>query len=248
MTAPPPHHRCSLLLLLAALAFAPLFAGCTKVQALPASEAVLPETGPTVLKQGDIIEVKFRFAPELNDTQTIRPDGMISLQLVGDVVAAGRQPKELGDELVEFYRAHLREPYVTVVLRNELNRRVFVGGSVANPGVVEMPGLLSVFDALMLAGGLDYEAAAIGHVIVMRTDETGVRTGYRVDLRPVVRGEATRPFPLAPGDHVYVPRTQIVNLNQFVRQYVGGLIPNGLNVTRTVGNTTYGVDTAVFDQ
>ena len=248
MTPRPSLRRFAVPLLLLAACAAPVPGGCTSVEAKPREQAVLPEPGPTVLKQGDVIEVKLRFAPELNDTQTIRPDGQVSLQLVGDVQAAGLEPRVLGERLVELYRSHLREPFVTVILRNELNRRVFVGGSVGTPGVVEMPGTLSLFDALMLAGGLDYESAAVGHVIVLRNDADGVRQGYRVDLRPVLRGEATRPFVLAPGDHVYVPRTQIVNVNQFVRQYVGGLIPNGLNVTRTVGSTTYGVDTAVFDQ
>lgn len=240
-------HRIAYIFVVLSLLAASLLGGCTKVQARPASEAALPAAGPTVLKNGDIVEIKFRYYPELNDTQTIRADGMLSLQLVGDVVAAGIRPSELNAKLAELYTAHLLQPAVTVVLRNELNRRVFVGGSVANPGALEMPGELSVFDALMLAGGLDYESAAVGHVIVMRSDADGLRQGFRVDLRPVLRGEATRPFPLAPGDHVYVPRTQIVNVNQFVRQYVGGLIPNGLNITRSVGSTTYGVDTAVFD-
>lgn len=230
----------------AALIALPLV-GCTRVQALPASEAPVALPGPAVLQGGDLIEIKFPYAPELNDSQTIRADGMISLQLIGEVKAAGVAPGELSSVLEERYTAHLKRPEVTVVLRNELSRRVFVGGEVRLPSVVAMPATMSVLDALTLAGGLNLITAAPGHVIVMRTHEDGRRVGYRVDLRPAMRGEATRPFPLAPGDHVYVPRTAIANINQFMRQYVAGVIPQtGVVASQTNGSTVIGIDTSSY--
>lgn len=233
------------LTLLTAASAAGTLAGCTKVQALPREAAPRAvTTRPTVLSAGDVIEFKFYSAPELDDQQTIRPDGVISLQLVGEVVAAGRQPGELQEELESRYSAHLKDPTITVILRQSLERRVFIGGEVRQPGAIGLPAGLDVFQAITLAGGHLPVTSAMGHVIVMRMVE-GQRVGYRVDLRPVLRGEATEPFALAPGDHVYVPRAAIANVNTFVEQYVGGVIPNGIQATRTLGNTTYGIDSTL---
>ena len=226
------------------LTFAAL-AGCTTTRALPADQAPSAATRPATLRPGDLVEFKFPYAPELNDTQQVRADGVVSLQLVGEVAAAGRAPSQLAADLRDAYAAHLKQPEVTVVLRGDLTRRVFVAGEVRVPGAVEMPGDLNTLEAIVLAGGFDLTSAAVGHVVVMRGDRD--RVGYRVDLRPALRGEATEPFDLMAGDLVYVPRTAITNVNQFVRQYVGGVVPNGIQATRTNGNTTFGLDTSVFD-
>ena len=222
-------------------------AGCTSTEALPASRATFAPPGPATLRAGDVVEFKFPYAPELNDTQRVRPDGRVSLQLVGEVEAGGRMPGDLAADLEERYARHLKQPQVTVVQREDADRRIFVAGEVRLPGVVPMPVPLDAFEAVTLAGGFDLRSAAVGHVLVMRDDGQGRRVGYRVDMRPVIRGEATAPFRLQAGDHVFVPRTAIVNVNQFVEQYVGGVIPNGLRATRNVGNTTYGVDTSLLD-
>ena len=234
--------------LLAAVAAVSLcvgLAGCTRTKALPAADAPAAASLDAVLSPGDTIELKFPYAPELNDTQTVRPDGVVSLQLVGEVKVAGETPAALNDRLRAAYAAHLKNPAVTVVLRNEQGRRVFIGGEVRSPGRIDLPAPMNVFDALALAGGLDLTSAAVGDVIVMRTSGRQ-RVGYRVDLRPTLRGEATVPFMLQPGDHVYVPRTAIVNVNQFMRQYVAGVIPRtGLVASKAVGGgAVIGLDTS----
>ncbi len=219
--------------------------GCTKVKALPREQAVFNQPGPAMLAAGDLVEFKFPYAPELNDTQSVRADGHVSLQLIGEVRAAGRSPGDLAAELQQQYAAHLKQPNVTVILRNGLSNRVFIGGEVRLPGAIPMSATMDVFDVLAMAGGMDLASAAVGHVIVMRHTDDGKRTAYRVDMRPVVRGEATEPFLLQPGDHVYVPRTAITNVNQFMRQYVAGVVPKtGVFASRTVGDTNVGIDTS----
>ena len=238
-----PHTR-----LIAAAACAGLalgLAGCTRTKALPAGSAPAAATLDAVLSPGDSVELKFPYAAELNDTQTVRPDGSLSLQLVGEMKVAGLAPADLADRLKTLYAAHLKNPQVTVILRGEQGRHAFIGGEVRQPGRVDLPAPLNVFDALATVGGMDLTSAAVGDVIVMRT--VGARrVGYRVDLRPALRGEATVPFMLQPGDHVYVPRTAIVNVNQFMRQYVAGVIPRtGLIASKGIGgNASVGIDTS----
>ena len=249
MTSTPPHRRRSArrdaLCVAAACVVVAGLAGCTSVKALPASEAPVIAAPVATLAPGDTVELKFPYAAELNDTQVVRPDGRLSLQLVGEVDVAGLEPRTLNDQLQKAYAAHLKNPAVTVILRKEQARRVFIGGEVRQPGQFELPAPLNVMEALTLAGGLELTTAAVGHVIVMR-DQGDLRVGYRVDLRPVLRGEATAPFQLQPGDYVYVPRTQIVNVNQFMRQYVAGVIPRtGLIGSKNIGGgASVGLDTS----
>jgi polysaccharide export outer membrane protein len=238
---PSPRHLRHLLALLPIC----LVAGCTSVEALDRDKALpVVTTAPTVLAAGDVIEFKFYSAPELNETQRVRPDGAVSLQLVGEVIVAGQRPEELRANLERAYATFVKDPTITVIVRESLARRVLVSGEVRQPGAVAMPADLNVFEALTLAGGYDPQTSAIGHVIVMRNVD-GSRVGYRVDLRDVIRGEVTEPFYLAPGDTVHVPRSAIANVNNFVEQYVGGVIPNGLQVTRQLGDTTYGIDSTL---
>src|SRR5688572_4153829 len=108
------------------LAGAVVATGCTKIQGKPASEAPAPTmaAGPMVLGPGDEIEIKFSKTPELNIQQRIRPDGMISVQLLGDQQAAGRTPTQLMGQLRDAYSQNdLRDPDVVVIVRAMYSRR-----------------------------------------------------------------------------------------------------------------------------
>src|SRR3989304_6253751 len=105
------------------------------------------------LGPGDAIDVKFFYVPELNESQTVRPDGLISLQLVGEVPVAGKTPEEVREELFRLYSPHVKRPDVTVIVRSFRDRRIYVGGGVSRPGGLEVPGPLSPPGALMRSGG-----------------------------------------------------------------------------------------------
>ncbi len=97
-----------------------------------------------VIQPGDGLEIKFRFTPELNEEVIVRPDGMITLQIVGDVMAATQTPEELLRTLMGAYRASLKDPALVVVLRRFAGNHVFVGGEVQTPGRINIqpqPGL-----------------------------------------------------------------------------------------------------------
>jgi len=218
--------------------------GCHSNKALPASKAPAPQLTNPALGQGDELELKFYYAPELNVTQRIRSDGILSLQLVGEVEAAGKTPSELQAELQRLYAAHLKFPDVTVIVRGSLSRRVFVGGEVTRTGVIDMPADVSLFEGVLLAGGFTMNSADVGQVLVMRY-EGEKRVGYAVNMQDELRGATVKPFMLQPGDIVYVPRTPIVEINQFMNQYVTGIVPGGFTINQRFGNnTSAGVDTS----
>jgi len=223
------------------------FAKQVKLPARPASPirprrstAAAPES-QIVFEPGDIIEVKFFYTPELDITQTVRPDGRISLQLIHEVTAQGRTAEELRDELMKLYDPHLRAPEIAVVARSFYNQRVFVGGQVLKPGVVQMPGRMTALEAVMEVGGFDLRAAERKSVLVIRYTG-GRRYAYKLDLKKAVAGDETKPFYLQPKDVVHVPRTKISKLNQWIDQHINKIIPDtGIFFRRTSGDTTVGM-------
>ncbi len=196
---------------------------------------------PMALTPGDVLDVKFFYTPTLNETQMVRPDGKIALQLIGEVEVEGKTPAELRDELQGLYANHLKAPEITVVIRLFHNRCVFVGGQVITPGIVEMPGKMTVLEAVMRAGGFDLREAEIRNVVVIR-HRNGERYGYSINLKPALIGNEVQPFYLEPKDIVYVPRTEIAKVNQWIDQHINRIIPDtGFIFRRTMGKTTIGM-------
>jgi len=184
------------------------------------------QTVPRVrLAPGDVIDIKFFTAPELNESQTIRPDGRIALQLVGEVDVEGRSPQELSDELSRLFAPHLKKPDVTVIVRAFEGRRVFVGGEVKLPGMIPMPGPMTALEAIMYAGGFDPLTASLKNVVVIRYI-ANQRYGASLDMEAAIKGpENTEVFYLEPRDIIYVPRTTIVKVAQWIDQHINQIIP-----------------------
>ena len=194
-----------------------------------------------VFEPGDVIEVKFFYTPQLDTTQAVRPDGKISLQLIPEVKAQGKTVAELRDELMKLYDPHLKAPEISVVARSFYNQRVFVGGQVFKPGVVQMPGKMTALEAVMEVGGFDLRAAERKSVIVIRYSK-GRRYAYKLDLKQATAGKESKPFYLQPKDIVHVPRTKVAKLNQWIDQHINKLIPDtGFFLRKTSGDTAYGM-------
>ena len=144
--------------------------GCeSRSRALPADKASPVSALPDArLGAGDELEIKFYYAPELNIQQRIRPDGKISLQLVGDVDAAGVTPAQLDETLQSAYAKHLKYPELSIIVRGMYSRRVLVTGEVIRPGPMEMPSQMSLMEAIGNSGGFNFVSANIKQVIVSR--------------------------------------------------------------------------------
>jgi len=206
-----------------------------------ASEEEAMHPPHVVLAPGDVLEVKFFYTPDLNESQTVRPDGKIALQLIGEVEVKGKSPVELRDDLLELYTPHLKTPEIAVVIRSFYDRHVFVGGQVMAPGIVEMPGRMTLLEAIMKAGGFNLREAEIQNVVVIR-HRNSQRYGHSVNLKPTLKGDKAQSFYLEPKDIVYVPQTTIAKVNQWIDQHINKIIPDtGFHFSRTTGNTTLGM-------
>ena len=181
------------------------------------------------LEPGDELAIDFLYWPDLDVTQTIRPDGKISLHMAGEVRAAGLTPEQLHTELMELYRDRINDPEINVLV-NFTSRRVFVGGEVQNPGVYPLQTQLTPLQAIIEAGGFINESARQSTVVVLREYE-GQPAVISMDLSQPWTSDVATSFYLEPGDIVLVPRTRIDRLGQWVEQYVNQLVPRNLNFT-----------------
>src|SRR5690606_24274635 len=105
--------------------------GCASAPHRPLARAT---QGEYRIGAEDVIEVAVYRAENLSRTLPVRPDGKVTLPLLGDVVAAGKTAGQLGSELQARYGEYLTEPHVAVIVREVNAPRVFVVGQVGHPG------------------------------------------------------------------------------------------------------------------
>lgn len=199
--------------------------GCAHTQSTELTSKVSTSDGeitniPYRIHAGDQLDIKFFYNPELNETVTVRPDGIISLQLVDEVKAAGLAPSELDDLLTKKYSLELKKPDITVIVRSFTGQRIYVGGEVNQQGLYTMTGSFTALQAAMQAGGFR-PTAQPSETVVIRKGPDRKPVLIRVDLESVTLGaEGGNDFTLQSEDIVFVPKSPIAKANQFVNQYV----------------------------
>ncbi len=197
------------------VAFLALLAGCASdgdARSTPPPTAAVAAPAVDAYRIGvdDQVQVAVWRNPELGITVPVRPDGMISVPLIGDVLAGGRTPSEVAADIQEKLSAYVRDPQVAVILTelrsHEYLSRVRVTGAVRQPvSLPHRPGM-TVLDAVLAAGGLS-DFAAPDRAELHRQARDGQPGGtWRVRLDRILdRGELQTNYPVAPGDVVTVP-------------------------------------------
>ena len=157
-----------------------------------------------ILREGDVLKITFPGSANLDTVQPIRRDGKLNLSLVGEVDAAGLTPDDLQKKLVELYASQVSSKEITVQVQSSAFP-VFVTGAVIKPGKIMSDHPITALEAVMEAGGPNYDTANLKAVRVIR-NENGVMQHFIVNLKAVLQGNDTKPFYLKPGDIVYVPQ------------------------------------------
>jgi len=155
------------------------------------------------LGPGDKLRVEVYREPQLSQSLQVRPDGKITLPLVGDVTAAGQTSIELRDALAASLKEYVTNPVVTVIVTDALAAQVYVLGEVSSPGAQIMQGPMTVLQALAQAGGLK-EFANKGDIRVLRKTGNGRTTTLAFNYKDAIKGDVD-PMPLQPGDTIVVP-------------------------------------------
>ncbi len=173
----------------------------TKVSEAPVVPPGSPEV--LVLREGDVVKITFPGAPDLDTTQQIRRDGKISLQMAGELQAAGVTPAELEKGILKLYAAQLVSKEVTVTVQSSAFP-VFISGAVLRPGKVMVDRPMTALEAVMEAGGFNYKSANLREVSLVRNEDGKVKH-FTLDLKLVLDGKESKPFYVRPSDIIFVP-------------------------------------------
>lgn len=164
-----------------------------------AREAAMPEYR---LGAGDKLRIEVYKDPQLSQSLQIRPDGKITMPLIGDIACVGLTPIELRDRISNSLKEYVTNPVVTVIVVEALASNVYVMGEVTKPGPLAMTGPMTVLQALAMAGGFK-DFAKTSDIRILRRTPTGVDT-IHFNYRDAVKGSST-PAYLRAGDTVIVP-------------------------------------------
>ncbi|MCL7945704.1 XrtA/PEP-CTERM system exopolysaccharide export protein [Marinobacter sp. ATCH36] len=201
-----------LLLSLTAVAF---FAGCAGPQSSSQqaiNEALSLQTSTSVdeyvLGPTDAIQISVWRNQDLSLGVPVRPDGRISMPLMGDLMASGKTPEQLADEIEEGLASYIREPQVTVVVTSmgshEFSDRVRVTGAVNQPiSVPHRPGM-TVLDMMLSAGGANPFANLNSAMLYRALDNRMVAIPVRLD-DILNSGDVSTNYRMRPGDILAVP-------------------------------------------
>jgi protein involved in polysaccharide export with SLBB domain len=197
-----------------------------------------------LLKEGDVLDLRFVYNPELNIGVRVRSDGKVSLPLLGDVQAAGLRPDALRRSLIGKYSAHIKNPdvallvgettakkvfadpeFIMVALLRHAAHEIFVGGEVQAPKVVTYEGRITTLQAIMKAGGVK-DTGDLSKVVVLRRGQFERPEWIQLNLSKPLSGESIHnDISLKNGDVVIVPMTGIAKVDLFVRQYIREVLP-----------------------
>ena len=175
--------------------------------AVPAQPQVKAATDDPayVIGAEDVIGVTVWKEPDFsNAALPVRPDGRVSLPLLGDVEAAGKTPGQLADDITTRLKKYIEQPRVTVVVTGMGSRRIFILGEVNHPGPTGMSANMTVLQAISAAGG-PTAYANTKKITVLRA-ENGKQNKYLFNYKEVIKGNnQEQNIVLKPGDTIVVP-------------------------------------------
>ncbi len=179
---------------------------CAVYGQLPAANSVPRAYGDSEYRLGpdDVLEVFVYKEPDLSTpTVVVRPDGKISLPLIGELPVSGKTATELQKEIAQKLVRFVSDPAVNVIVKEVNSAKVSVMGEVKTPGVYKIKDRATLFDALALAGGFT-EYAKRDKVTVYRVDFNGVQQRIPINVEEQIKGKTRDPFYVQPYDKIYV--------------------------------------------
>ncbi len=150
----------------------------------------------------DSLQVTVWKEPTLSGTIPVRPDGMISLVLVGDIAAAGMTPTALSADISQRLKKYIQDPVVTVVVLGVNSQRVFLVGEVGKVGPIMMTPGMTPLQAIVSAGGLTPFASS-KHIYILRSI-SGKQQKIPFNYKQALKGDNSG-VSLLPGDTIVVP-------------------------------------------
>jgi polysaccharide biosynthesis/export protein len=191
-------------------------------QANPASpgQANQPQVAPGQryqLKASDVLGLTFRFTPDFNHDTIVQADGFVQLKGLSNAVhIQGLTVQEAQREIIKAYATVLKDPDVTVTLKDFEKPYFVVSGSVRNPGKFDYRDHTTVMQAVAIAGGFD-NSAKHSQILLMRRYSDDLVQVTMVDLRQVMKGkELNKDLEVRPGDTIFAPKSMFAKFAPFL--------------------------------
>jgi polysaccharide export outer membrane protein len=182
----------------------------------PPAAVTSPATGPVansdvyVIGPGDNLRIFVYQAPDLSGSVAVRPDGRISVPLVGDIVATGKQPMALARELEGILKKYVQSPTVTVIVNSfvgPLDRQIRIIGEATDPSAMPYRDGMTLLDVMIATKGLTKFAAG-NRAVVVRRNPDGSTTSIPVRLSDLIKdGDIRANLTMAPGDTLIIPQS-----------------------------------------
>jgi protein involved in polysaccharide export with SLBB domain len=185
---------------------------------------------PYTIQPGDTLDVRFFYNPELNEQNVqVRPDGRISLQLVGDVPLFGKTVEQAAKEIEALFAREVKTPKVSLQIKTFASHKVYISGEVPRPGMIPLVATMNVLTALGDAGGIT-KLGDRNRVVLIRKNDDG--SALRSPVKLFANGKPTAEAlePLRPYDVILVPESKIARVDRWVDQWIRQLIPANMNV------------------
>lgn len=168
-----------------------------------AAHATPVDPAKYIIGAEDILQVTVWKEPTLSGTIPVRPDGMISLVLVGDLPAAGKTPMQLSAEITTKLKKYVQDPNVSVVVTGVNSQRIFLIGEVGHVGPVALTAGMTPLQAIAAAGGLT--PFANKKAIYILRGEQGKQQKIPFKYKEALKGDSSQNITLVPGDTIVVP-------------------------------------------
>ena len=183
--------------------------GCGGGSSLPPASPVSYDPSPDYfIGPLDNLSIFVWRNPELSQTVPVRPDGRISIPLVEDLVAAGKTPTQLGQDIEAQLKKFVQDPIVTVIVTSfngPYSRQVRVVGEAAHPQAIPFRDNMTLLDVMIASGGLTLYAAGNRSTIVRTVDNK--ETTFQVRIADLVKdGDISANVQMLPGDVLIIPQ------------------------------------------
>jgi polysaccharide export outer membrane protein len=168
------------------------------------------------LEAGDQFDVSFELSPEFNQSVTVQPDGYITLRGAGDVHVAGQTVPELTETLRTAYGKILKDPLVSVVLKDFEKPYFIADGQVGRPGKYELRGDTTLTQAIAMAGGFQ-DTSKHSQVLLFRRVNSEWASAKIFNVKEMEKkGNLGEDPYLHPGDMLFVPKNRFSKIRPFV--------------------------------
>jgi len=176
----------------------------------PSASKAVDKTGKTsdsdyVIGAEDVLAVNVWKEPDMSRVVPVRPDGKITLPLIGDIQASGMAPKELQANIENGLKAFVAAPEVTVIVQEVKSVKFNIVGEIARPGSYPLTSSMTVLDAIAVGGGLR-DFAKASHIYVLRSSNDGTHSKLPFNYKQVIGGKnLAQNIELRSGDTIVIP-------------------------------------------